>query len=233
METGELLSYGGGVNSTALVILMVNAGWAGPIVFADTGCEWPETYDYLEYFTREWLAPRGLEITVLGAEARKSAGGDERTLIEFCEARRIFPMLWRRWCTRGWKADVINHWAKERGLETQMLGIAADEAHRSIQHVRPLVTAGLTRNNCVGLIYAEGLSIPPKSSCYLCPLQQKHAWRVLYDKHPALFERVARLEESATERRGTTAYIDPHRQKTMRQMQMEYERDCRRCLSML
>ena len=34
----ELLSFGGGVNSTALAILLINEDWRGPIVFADTGC---------------------------------------------------------------------------------------------------------------------------------------------------------------------------------------------------
>jgi hypothetical protein len=33
----EVLSFGGGVNSVALAILLVNEGWRGHIVFADTG----------------------------------------------------------------------------------------------------------------------------------------------------------------------------------------------------
>lgn len=41
---GEIVSFGAGVNSTALAILLVNEGWRGPIVFADPGAEWPETY---------------------------------------------------------------------------------------------------------------------------------------------------------------------------------------------
>lgn len=34
----ELISFGAGVNSVAMTILLVNEGWRGPIVFCDTGC---------------------------------------------------------------------------------------------------------------------------------------------------------------------------------------------------
>ena len=50
-EYPEFLSFGAGVNSTALAILAVNDGWRGEIVFADTGCENPETYCWMDYFT--------------------------------------------------------------------------------------------------------------------------------------------------------------------------------------
>jgi len=36
---GAMLSFGAGVNSTALAILLINEGWRGPIVFADPGCD--------------------------------------------------------------------------------------------------------------------------------------------------------------------------------------------------
>ena len=39
----EMLSFGAGLNSVALAVLLANQGWNGPIVFADTGAEHPET----------------------------------------------------------------------------------------------------------------------------------------------------------------------------------------------
>jgi len=46
----DCISFGGGVNSVAMTVLMVNEGWRGPVVMADTGCEWPETDAYVERF---------------------------------------------------------------------------------------------------------------------------------------------------------------------------------------
>lgn len=61
----EMVSFGAGVNSTAMVITLAEEGWRGPIVFADTMGEKPETYCYMDYFEREYLKPRGLAITRL------------------------------------------------------------------------------------------------------------------------------------------------------------------------
>jgi 3'-phosphoadenosine 5'-phosphosulfate sulfotransferase (PAPS reductase)/FAD synthetase len=86
----ELISFGGGVNSTAMAIMLVNEGWRGPIVFSDTGCEWPETYCFMDMFESEWLKPRGLEITRIGAEWRTEAR--EGSLVEYCEAHGMVPL---------------------------------------------------------------------------------------------------------------------------------------------
>ena len=89
----ELISYGGGVNSTAMTIMLVNDGWRGPIVFADTGAEWPETYCYMDYFEAEWLAPRGLTITRLGAEWRpEKKMRDCPSLLDYCESYGMVPV---------------------------------------------------------------------------------------------------------------------------------------------
>jgi len=68
----DCISFGGGVNSVAMAVLMVNEGWRGPIIMADTGCEWPETDAYVERFDRDWLQPRGLRIEHVGAEWRET-----------------------------------------------------------------------------------------------------------------------------------------------------------------
>lgn len=206
----EIISFGAGVNSTAMTILLVNDGWRGPIVFADTGCEWPETYCFMDYFEREWLAPRGLGVTVLGADCRAQAPGrDPRALIEYCEHYRVTPFPATRWCTTGWKTDVLDHWCAANGNPTQLVGMAADEAHRQKGRACPLIDRGITRKACIKIIEAEGLDVPQKSGCWICPFMSKRQWRELYRRHPELFERAARLEEAATERRGEKSSIHP------------------------
>jgi len=98
------ISFGAGVNSVAMTILLVNKGWQGPIVFSDTGCEHPETYCYMDTFERDWLGPRGLEITRLkGLPWQTKKAGI--TLIEYCEGANVIPLAAVRWCTSEWKVE--------------------------------------------------------------------------------------------------------------------------------
>ena len=219
----ELLSFGAGVNSVALAILLVNEGWRGPIVFADTGCEWPETYCYLSYFEGGWLAPRGLSVTTLGGEWRPGKRARELSLIEYAEWYAYVPLAGIRWCTRTYKADPMARYAQANGIETQFLGIAADESHRQPLRSRPLVDRNITRQGCIDIIVAEGLDVPQKSGCYICPFQRDNQWRELWRLHPDLFDRAARLEEAATARRGIFTTLDPAGKITLRDRQYRYE----------
>lgn len=204
----ELISFGGGVNSAAMTILLVNEGWRGPAVYADTGCDWPETYCYMDYFEREWLKPRGLEVTRLGADYRAQVPGrDTRTLVEYCEHYRITPFPGTRWCTVGWKVDVLNHWAAEHNIDTQLIGIASDERHRQKGRVCPLIDRGITRQGCIEIIKAARLDVPQKSGCYICPFQTWGQFRELYHRHTDLYERAANLERLAAARRGETTQL--------------------------
>ncbi len=220
------ISYGAGVNSTALAILLVNEGWRGEIVFADTFCEWPETYCYLDYFESEWLGPRGLSVTRLGPEWRK----DKRAralpgLLEYCESYGMVPLAGVRWCTRMFKVEPCAAYHDGEYL----LGIAADEAHRRKGRPCPLVERGITREGCIEIIQAEGLDVPQKSGCYACPFQRQAQWRELWRRHPELIERAARLEEIATARvrsqgKHWAVTLDPHGKISIRQRIMAFER---------
>ena len=56
MATRHVLSFGGGVNSAALMVVLLREGLPfDEAVFADTGGEVPETYQYLET-ARQYLA---------------------------------------------------------------------------------------------------------------------------------------------------------------------------------
>lgn len=214
----ELISFGAGVNSVAMTIMLANDGWRGPIVFADTGAEWPETYCYIEYFQNEWLRARGLEVICLGEDYRAlGAGRDKRSLIEFCEDYALTPFPGTRWCTAGWKTDVLDHWAAAQGIETQLVGIAADEAHRRKTRVYPLLDRNITRQGCIKIIEAEGLEVPQKSGCYICPFQTWGQFAELYRRHPDLYERAARLEELAAERRGVRTVLQVGGRYTLRE----------------
>lgn len=228
----ELLSFGGGVNSVAMSVLLVERGWRGPIVFADTGGEHPETYCYLEYFVRQFLQPRGLEVIRLPPGSAYHSRKARLPLEAYCLAAGIVPLLAVRWCSVEWKRDPLVRWAKAHGCQVQLLGISASEPQRVRDDpmVRyPLVEEGLTRGECRRLIRRAGLLVPRKSGCFFCPGSSLSSWRALYFQHPELYQRAEELEDNASARCKKWATLDPHgvslRQHRQRRWQGQQQMD--------
>jgi len=217
----DCISFGGGVNSVALTVLLVNEGWRGPIVMAATGAEWPEAAAYVERFERDWLRPRGLHVEHLGAEWRGNSF--DNGLAAYCEAHASIPGSFKRWCTSEYKWRPINRWVDVHNITVQHLGIAADESQRCPDASRPLCERGITRAGCIEIIRREGLDVPRKSACWCCPFQTRAEWRELWERHPDLYERAARLEERATERRGVYTTLDPSGRWTLRDLARQFE----------
>ena len=216
----EMISFGAGVNSVAMTIMLVDDGWRGPIVFANTGGEHPETLCHLEYFERDFLAQHGLEITRLspathpGLYDDKRIGGDgSDTLEDYCLMRGIIPLLAVRWCSVQFKRTALENWREKLGCIVSVQGMSASE----LQRVRddpavryPLVEAGITRGECRRIIQRAGLDAPIKSGCFFCPGQRLAGWRRLYYDHPDLYERAVLLEDNASKYNQKWATLDPH-----------------------
>lgn len=218
----EMVSYGGGVNSSALVIHLAEQGWRGPVVMSDTGCEWPPTYCYAKYFDAEYLRPRGLSLTIIAGLPYQTFGKGI-PLADYCEAHAMIPLAAARFCTRLYKTLPLRRWADAHDIERVAIGIAAEESHRSPDAWRPLVDEGIDRRECVRIIERAGLDVPGKSGCYLCPFQRDRQWRDLWRLHPELFERAARLEEAASAKTGRFMTLDPAGVVTLRQREMRYK----------
>ena len=112
-------SVSGGKDSTALCLALREAGIEHRRVFADTGWEAPETYEYLDVL-RERLGP----IDVVGVP-----GGMKARVLH----RAGFPSRLQRFCTRELKLEPLRayHDALEAELGTEtvsVLGIRADES---------------------------------------------------------------------------------------------------------
>lgn len=215
----EMISFGAGVNSVAMTIMLIEQGWRGPIVFADTGGEHPETYCYLRYF-EDWLKQRGLYIERLNIREHGGLYDEKRigsaigveSLEDYCHKRGIIPLVYARWCSVEFKRVPVENWRKRQGIDISLHGISADEDARRVHAddptVRyPLVDEGITRQGCYRIIQQAGLDLPVKSSCFFCPGQTLGEFKRLYLDHPELYERAARMEDRASEKNGKWATL--------------------------
>ena len=201
-----VVSYGGGVQSTALVILAMRHQWpVDEIVHVDLlAAESPSTREYVEYF-RNWLRDEyGREITVI----ERDLYGDmlkhpEFTPVPWHGKRQKFML--RRQCTREYKVAPIQRYLTQKypqGLIKLMLGISADEwtrmrqsSHSRIDHVYPLVDGMISRRHCLEIIRDVGLDLPAKSSCWFCPYRSTGSQWALIRQYPHLAEMATNLED--------------------------------------
>lgn len=197
--TRHILSFGGGVNSAALMVWLTQHNRPlDEVVFADTGVELPETYQYLP-LVESYLSPYEIPLTIIPARVRG------RDLYETCWDRKVIPSTIWRWSTRDFKVKPLHRYY--RSLNTpinQYLGIAYDELDRmrssptpNIRNLYPLVEQRMTRADCVVLIEEAGLPLPVKSSCFFCPFSSLDRWKWLYENHPDLYQRAVALEENS------------------------------------
>ncbi len=230
-----VISYGGGVQSTAMVVLAATGRLGYEVdaaLFANVGddSEHPATLHYVRDIATPWAAERGLPIHEL---QRRKRDGSTATLWE--ELHRInsitIPVrtadtgqpMGRRSCTIDYKVKVVDKWLKANGASketpaTVLVGISTDEIIRAKgdrkgldpfrQRRYPLIDLNLDRAACYAVIEQAGLPAPPKSSCFFCPYHRPTQWAELRRDDPELFERSASLEEELIRRR-TEAGKDP------------------------
>jgi hypothetical protein len=202
-------SYGGGVNSTAMLIGMVERGErVDLILFSDTGGEKPETYSYVSKFAR-WLVKNGMPPI-------RDVAAPNTTLEGFCLRRKVLPPIafGFKTCSQRFKSEpqnkFLNHWQpaieawKSGGKVVKLIGYDAGEPHRVKDYTDdkftlryPLVEWGWDREECLEAIARAGICHPPKSSCFYCPNMKPHEVLELKREHPDLFERALEIERRA------------------------------------
>lgn len=229
-EPLRVISYGGGVQSTALLVLAAQKRIDfTTFLMANVGddSEDPRTLDYVHNVAMPYAAQHGITIHLLD---RIKRDGTVETLWGrlMREGSRSLPIPIRmdngkpggRSCTADFKVGVTGKWLKQHGASadnpaTIGIGISADEVMRANNRrvdpheriVYPLVGIGeetglaMNRQDCIQLIARAGLPVPPKSSCFFCPFHRPSAWEDLQRERPDLFEKSCQLEDTLNERR--------------------------------
>lgn len=180
----EILSYGGGIQTIAMCVLVVNGKLPKPdaVIAADTGREMQTTWEYAEEIARPLLARVGLDLHIAGHELATVDlyGHNGDLLVPSHTDTGKLPTF----CSNEWKARVVQRYAR-RVLgaptdQTHWIGFSLDEVKRikSTDGRRfPLVDLMLTRSDCEAIVLAEGLPLPKKSRCWMCPHQHNEEWR--------------------------------------------------------
>ena len=209
----EVLSYGGGVQSTAICLLIFENRLPKPdwIVFSDTGSERPETYETVKQISL--LA--GLNDVPFAIVSAKDK------LHEGYQARESLPMVGISICTHKYKIRPIRRFIraelKTNGIHNNgvlgkkpwanvWLGISTDERKRVRESDRkyisnkfPLIEMNWSRNDCISYLKNFPELKVEKSGCFMCMYQTAAGWNDLKRKHPDLFDIALELEKVGME----------------------------------
>ena len=200
------LSFGGGVNSVAMMLYLLDEGWDFEAVFVDHGGDWPETYSYLLMF-QGWLKKNNHKpITVLKPDVGTVEKMRFDNIYDYYHFKKINPIASSRMCTHRFKIDVIQKYYEKPCFN--FMGIDYGEAHRAtggihknVENRYPLIEAEMNRDDCENYIKNHNLPVPVKSGCYFCPFQRIYDWKELRHKHPDLICKAEQLENRYADRR--------------------------------
>ncbi|MFF4408417.1 phosphoadenosine phosphosulfate reductase [Streptomyces sp. NPDC001407] len=220
----RVVSYGGGVQSTALLVLAAQREIPyRTFLFANTGddSEDPRTLNYVRHIAAGYAATRGIDLHILD---RRKRYGELETLWGRMMRRdsRALPIPVRmsngkpgkRSCTKDFKVQVIGKWLKFHGASADNpadvgIGISLDEIGRATnRHSEPyerihypLLELGLRRTDCIEIIRKAGLLVPNKSACFFCPFKSRNSWAKMHRDRPELFRKACHLEDMLNIRR--------------------------------
>jgi hypothetical protein len=211
----NIVAYGGGINSTAMLIECVNRNIKiDLILFADTGGEKPHTYEYLKTF-RKWCIENGLPKIITVQQVNQY--GTAITLEQLCLNKHMLPSLayGHKACSGKHKIapqdKYVNNWLPAKSewkagrKITKLIGYDADEPHRGnikidkkYNYWHPLKDDwDMGRDECIKTIKNSGLCLPGKSACFYCPSSHKSEILELQDMYPQLMDRAIAIEQGA------------------------------------
>ena len=213
-----ILSLGAGVQSSALACMSAE-GELPPVdasIFADTGAESDETYEYLEYLKdilphpvyvvkeKEGLTRMIEEGVATGSRVAQapffaiSPKGEDGQLLRVCTAEfKIKPV-------RAKIRELLGLKPRQRVKDEHCdlwMGISLDEIQRMkmsmvpyITHHFPLVDRRIRRGGCLEWLKEKGYKLPPRSACVYCPYHRNHEWRRIRDNDEKGWKEAIRVD---------------------------------------
>ena len=213
------LSLGGGIQSTALALMLQDGYLDHPApelaVFADTQSEPGHVYQTLDYVQQHVSFPV-LRPSLGNLESRTFAQAQGASGESFMDIP-VFGHtgIGQRRCTHDYKVATIRRAVREwtgqnpPALQvTQYLGISLDEIVRArdsrvayVVNSYPLIQARLTRQDCLEWLNRNHPQArAQKSACYFCPFHSTQSWRDIRDQYPDMFQKALQLDDILRER---------------------------------
>ena len=216
----KVLSLGAGVQSSTVLFKMLDQEieMADIAIFADTGNEPKEVYNYLDYLKGYMKNKIPLFIVkksniVEDALAQKEKGTNKGflTMPVMAIDENGKKVMGRRQCTNDYKIQPIHKKVREylgvkslRGKEVLMyMGISTDEIQRAkipnnnwqINYY-PLIELDMNRHDCKHYIEKKQLKQPPRSACIVCPYHSNEEWQHLKENYPTEFKEAVEFDEA-------------------------------------
>ena len=215
----KVLSYGGGLDSFAMLVDAIERGeLPDAVVFVNVGDpagedpgEWPSTYRHMREVAAPLCAQHGIKLVELNADNGYPVR-DARSYFAWMQARTNIPVAGpRRTCTIMAKVERFELWMANTYGTQQVevwIGFEANEEKRadndpnagdeSAQRTNrfPLIERGLCRCRCEELVRAAGYPVPRKSACTFCPYGSRKDWQTLDREQPETFAKIEELERA-------------------------------------
>ena len=213
----RVLSLGAGVQSSTVLFKMLDQEIkpADIAIFADTGNEPKEVYEWLEYLKTLMKGKLQLEIvrnnenTGNIVEDYQSTSGRHGLIPLHIVRQDGTSSINMRTCTAEYKIKPIQRKIKEivggslRGKCVEMImGISYDHIQRAKTpsnkwsiHCYPLVENKITRQDCKHWISHTDYPQPPRSACIICPYHDNKEWKNLRDNYPEEYKSAVDFDE--------------------------------------
>jgi hypothetical protein len=209
VEVTETVAFSGGVDSTALALLMPDAR----LVFTDTGWEFDHVYEHIDRFEQ-----------VTGRKVRKLKNEKFPDGIpQYIKERRFMPNHGARWCTRIFKIEQTERIPLN-------IAVRADEpatrGNTDFWHKYPLRDEGLTRLDCVEVCIQNDLlpKYPPyavRGGCKGCFYKRKSEVIAMQMLVPEVVDELRELEESVQDERGRFFHMFPNAGMSIAEIQQQ------------
>lgn len=185
-------AWGAGVDSTAMIVELVERGEAPDMVLIAQMPEKPQTLSFIPIF-QAWMDAHGVPHAVVRYQPKRFKHWPPYAdLLENCLTNGTLPSIAfsRASCSLKWKVEPQDRWVKawepakrawKRGQKVvRLIGYdcsprdnqryAHQDGHVSdlFEYRFPLREWGWTRGDCIRRIERAGLPQPPKSSCFFC-----------------------------------------------------------------